>query len=282
MTKQSFTKEEFKLIRDFIEASCGISLGDHKEYLLENRLSKLLTESGCKTYKEFYLKAKNEPQSGLRDKIVDAMATNETMWFRDTYPFEVLKRHLLPELGSKSTSALRIWSAACSSGQETYSISMTVSEFSQSNPGALRRKVEIVGTDISPSVLTVARSGVYDDMSVARGLSEERRQRFFRQRDKAWELNTEIRGRTRFTDLNLLGSYALMGRFDIIFCRNVLIYFSADIKRNILTRMAQALNPGGYIFVGGSESPTGYCDAFEMVRLKEGVVYKRKENWKPS
>ena len=282
MNNVVLSEQEYDQFCKFLEQASGIVLGTGKHYLVTSRLNRLVDELSFGSLSALLQQLSANTDTRLKERVVDAMTTNETMWFRDTYPFEVLKRHLLPELGSKSTSALRVWSAACSSGQETYSISMTVSEFNQSNPGALRRSVEIVGTDISPSVLTVARSGVYDDMSVARGLSEERRQRFFRQRDKAWELNTEIRGRTRFTDLNLLGSYALMGRFDIIFCRNVLIYFSADIKRNILTRMAQALNPGGYIFVGGSESPTGYCDAFEMVRLKEGVVYKRKENWKPS
>jgi chemotaxis protein methyltransferase CheR len=158
---------------------------------------------------------------------------------------------------------------------------MTIAEYQMANPGALSTFIEIVGTDISPTVLKLAREGVYDEISVVRGLSEERRNRYLEKKEDKWKIRDAIKAPTRFADLNLFGSYSLLGKFDIIFCRNVLIYFSSESKTDILTRMAEILNPGGYIILGGSESPTGYCPAFEMVRYEAGVIYRLKEGWKP-
>jgi len=214
----------------------------------------------------------------LRESVINAMTTNETSWFRDTYPFDMLKKSIFPELAKQKPNPLRIWSAASSTGQESYSISMTTSEYQLANPGALPGRVEIVGTDISSRVVKSARAGKYDELSMARGLSDERKKRFFTDnKDGGWTINKDIGARTRFTELNLLNNYTLMGRFDIIFCRNVLIYFSSEMKTDILQRMAAILNPGGYLFLGGSESPTGYCNNYEMVRLSEGVVYRIKQ-----
>jgi chemotaxis protein methyltransferase CheR len=213
----------------------------------------------------------------LRHRILDAMTTNETSWFRDTYPFDILKEKLLPELGKKHPSRLRIWSAACYTGQEPYSLSMVITEYMQSKPGSLPTSgIEILGTDISPTVLEKARSACYDEASVARGLSLERKQRFFKHSDNCWRIIDPIRERITFRELNLMQSYAALGKFDIIFCRNVLIYFSAELKRDILSRMAKSLVPGGYLILGGSESITNYSEEFELVRWRNGVIYKLK------
>ena len=159
---------------------------------------------------------------------------------------------------------------------------MATSEFQQKNPGLLNNNVEIVGTDISPSVVKIAREAKYDELSLSRGLSADRKEKYFiDQNDGGWSVRSEVRSRTRFSEMNLMGSYTLLGKFDMIFCRNVLIYFSSEMKSDILNRMAQSLKPRGYLFLGGSESPTGYSQAFEMVRLPEGVVYRLKEGWKP-
>lgn len=276
MNPATLSAQEYASFCQFLEQACGIVLGNNKHYLVTSRLNRLTEEFNFDSLGAM-LKALNEGRDKtLQERIVDAMTTNETSWFRDTYPFEMLRKSILPEL-AKHNKPVRIWSAASSTGQESYSISMTVSEFQQANPGALKGRVEIVGTDISPSVVRDARQGKYDELSMGRGLSPERRARFFTdQGDGGWLVRPEIKARTRFTELNLLKSYALLGRFDIIFCRNVLIYFSSEMKQDILGRMAKALNPGGYLFLGGSESPSGYSRDFEMQRLPEGVVYRLK------
>ena len=177
-------------------------------------------------------------------------------WFRDTYPFEILKAHLFPELAKRKPNPLRIWSAAASSGQESYSIIMTLDEFKAKNPGQLPGRLEIIGTDISPSVLKVAKEGKYDDLSIMRGLSPERREKYFGQTENGWQVKPILKTMVRFSEMNLQQSYNLLGKFDIIFCRNVLIYFSSALKTDILDRIASCLNPGGVLILGGSESPT--------------------------
>ena len=145
------------------------------------------------------------------------------------------------------------------------------------NPGKLTVPHEIIGTDISSTVLHAAKKAVYDQMSMSRGISDARRKLFFNAEDNnRFKIADKVRAPVRFSELNLLQSYTLLGKFDIIFCRNVLIYFSSDLKSDILSRMASALNPGGYLILGGSESPTGYTRAFDMVRYPKGVVYRLK------
>lgn len=280
MTGTNISAEDYEAFRRFLEDACGIVLGDNKHYLVTSRLNRLIREFDLGSFGELMGRLRRERHSKLRERIVDAMTTNETLWFRDTYPFEVLRHYVLPELSKKRPMQLRIWSAACSSGQEPYSISMTLQEYLASRPGSLPSNIQIVATDISPTVLQAANSGIYEKMSLSRGLSEERRQRHFIQRGERWEVRPELRSRVSFRELNLLESYATLGRFDIVFCRNVLIYFSAERKRDILTRIARALNPRGYLFLGGSESPSSYCDAFEMVRTPHGVVYQLKEGFR--
>jgi chemotaxis protein methyltransferase CheR len=213
----------------------------------------------------------------LQTRIIDAMTTNETLWFRDSHPFDILRNEVFPELSNERFRPVRIWSAACSSGQEPYTQSMVAHEYSMANPGKLAKGVEIVATDISKTVLEQAKAATYDNMSLARGMSEERKQRYFQDLgNRQWELRKEIRDRVRFTELNLMQSYASMGKFDIIFCRNVLIYFSADLKRDIIGRMAKALNPRGYLFLGSSESLAGHSDMFDMIRSGGAVYYRLK------
>lgn len=212
----------------------------------------------------------------LHEQIVDAMTTNETLWFRDTYPYEVLKHELLPEVTSQKARQLRVWSAASSSGQEAYSISMTIQEYLASKPGSLPSDIQIIGTDISTTMLRDASNATYDKMSLSHGISEVRKKRFFIPQGDKWQVRPEIKTRASFRELNLLDNFSALGKFDIIFCRNVLIYFSSEIKSDILNRMAASLNPGGYLFLGSSESPTSYTDAFEMVRTPKGVVYRVK------
>lgn len=276
MTASNYSPEEYKAFQVFLESACGIVLGDNKHYLVNSRLSKLMRNEGIDTLQDLIEKIqKSLGVNPLKNKIIEAMTTNETLWFRDGFPFEILPETIFTEFKEKKKNQVKILSAACSSGQEPYSISMIAEEFTKKNFGA-NMKFQIVGVDIDQAILNNAREAKYEDMALARGLSEDRKKRYFTQQDKYWQVNMDIRSRVSFREQNLMQSYASLGKFDVIFCRNVLIYFSAELKKDILTRIATALNPGGYLFLGASESIVQYSDRFNMIRTPKGVVYQLK------
>lgn len=274
MTIIAISAAEYDAFQKFLEKAVGILLGENKHYLVSSRLNRLMLDGGIKSLTDLLELAHRDMR--FRERVVDAMTTNETSWFRDAHPFEVLKSTILPALAKKNVKPIRIWSAACSCGQEPYSLSMCVSEYALSNPGALKVDVEIIATDVSLSSLEEAKSGVYDNLVLARGLSPERRARFFQQQNDRVMVRNEIKSRVTFRAFNLSQSYSVLGKFDVIFCRNVLIYFSTEMKTGVLARMAAALNPGGYLILGGSESMTNYSDAFQMLRVTQGVIYQLK------
>ena len=269
---------DFEQFRVFLEKTCGILLGSNKQYLVSSRLNKLMEQNNIKTLGELVQRIQSQPRGGLREQVVDAMTTNETLWFRDTYPFEVLKSRVLPELiKANPGQRLRIWSAASSSGQEPFSLSMAIDEFERSNLGQLKSGVQIVATDLSASMLTACKAGEYDSLAMGRGLSQERLQRYFDPKGPGrWVVKPAIRNRVEFRMLNLLDSYVSLGKFDIVFCRNVLIYFSAEVKKDILTRIHATLKPGGYLFLGASEALNGLPDLYQMVQCSPGIIYKVK------
>lgn len=276
MTRAALSDQDYETFRTFLEDACGIVLGENKHYLVISRLSRLMADEGVATLSELVTHLQDSRKRQLRERVVEAMTTNETFWFRDTFPFDILRDVIFPDLAERRVRNPRIWSAACSSGQEPYSISMTVQEYLASRPGSFS-DLQIVATDISPTILEEAKRASYDTPALARGLSLERKQKHFtQQRPGYWQARPEIRNRVRFSQANLLQSYSLLGRFDVIFCRNVLIYFSSASKADILGRMARALNPGGYLFLGSSESITQYSDEFEMLRCPRGSVYRVK------
>jgi chemotaxis protein methyltransferase CheR len=220
-------------------------------------------------------------QRALREAVVDAMTTNETLWFRDAHPYTILRERLLPELQKAArTGPMRIWSAACSSGQEPYSISMCVEEYRAASMGVLRQPVEIVATDLSRSMLEACKNAEYDQLSLGRGLSQERLQRFFEKvggdktGNERYRVKRDVTQRVRFQPLNLLDSYLTLGKFDIVFCRNVLIYFSGERKLDILRRIHGTLRPGGYLILGASEGLTDVTQHFQMVQCSPGIIYK--------
>ncbi|MFO7705184.1 MAG: protein-glutamate O-methyltransferase CheR [Halopseudomonas sp.] len=270
--------KDFQVFREFLEKACGIVLGDNKQYLVASRLNRLLEQHQIKSLGELVSRIQAQPRAGLREAVVDAMTTNETLWFRDAYPFEVLKNRLIPEfIKANPGQRLRIWSAACSSGQEPYSLSMSIDEFDRTNLGQFRGGAQIVATDLSGGILTAAKSADYDSLSVARGLSAERLARYFDQSAPGrWTVKQPIRSRVEFRALNLLDSYAMLGKFDIVFCRNVLIYFSADLKKDILKRMHATLKPGGYLVLGASEALNGLPELYQMVQCSPGIVYQAR------
>ncbi|MGR5408633.1 CheR family methyltransferase [Vibrio sp. PNB22_8_1] len=275
MTAITISDQEYRDFSRFLESQCGIVLGDSKQYLVRSRLSPLVTKFKLASLSDLLRDVVTGRNRELRIAAVDAMTTNETLWFRDTYPFTVLADKLLPEMAANKRP-IKIWSAASSSGQEPYSMAMTVLETQQRKPRLLP-SVSITATDISSNMLDMCRAGVYDNLALGRGLSPERRRTFFEDAgDGRMKVKDNVKRMVNFRPQNLMDSYALLGKFDIIFCRNVLIYFSPEMKSKVLNQMANSLNPGGYLLLGASESLTGLTDKFEMVRCNPGIIYKLK------
>ncbi len=276
MANKDVSPESYLKFREFLEKQCGIVLGDNKQYLVRSRLSSLLYTHKYESADELINVVVRGYDRNLLQGVIDAMTTNETLWFRDNYPFDLLSKVLLPELASKNQK-VRIWSAACSSGQEPYSIAMSILEFQRQRPGTFRGGVEIVATDLSSEMLGKCELGVYDELSLARGLSPQRRQAFFQQHETGMmQVKPEVRRMVSFRSLNLLSSYTGLGRFDIVFCRNVLIYFSADVKQRILQQIAGQLQPSGVLFLGASESISAASDSYNMIKCHPGLYYQKR------
>jgi len=269
--------DDYKKFSHFLEKACGITLGDGKQYLITSRLSKLLRDEKIASVAELLTALELGNPRYLRDLVIDAMTTNETSWFRDRSPFEVLAKDVFPLWDSDRKQQCKIWSAACSSGQEPYTISIALSEYIALTATTKLNSASIIATDISASMLEEAEQAEYDEKILGRGLSSDQKQQFFKESGGRWLVASAIRQRVSFKEQNLLLSYDALGKFDIIFCRNVLIYFAAQRKTDILNRMARALNPGGFLFLGASETVMGYSDAFEMIRSASGVYYRLKD-----
>lgn len=277
MITASITPDEYESFREFLEDASGIVLGDNKHYLITSRITRLMAELSISSFAELLEKMKEDHR--LRRRIMDAMTTNETSWFRDTYPYDFLKDKFFPECKNEKGDPIRIWSAACSTGQEPYSISVTAHEFLLRHPGLIPTdSIQVWGTDISSNALKRARAGVYDDVALSRGMSEDMRKRYFKQEGNQWRVSDDVKKRVNFQELNLKTGFASLGKFDVIFCRNVLIYFAPNLKSEIMGRLAQNLKPNGYLILGGSETISGYSEEFEMLRWKSvGVVYQLKD-----
>lgn len=276
MSNRQLDDKSYNDFRTFLEQQCGIVLGEKKQYLVKSRLAPLMATFNIDSLASLVTKTLSPSERQLRAAVIDAMTTNETLWFRDGYPFELLKNTILPDLAERKTP-LKIWSAASSSGQEPYSIAMIVQEYQQKNPSAFSRGVQIVGTDISTTMLDHCKYGHYDSLALSRGLSEERKKKFFEPSENGmWKVKDSVKKMVNFKQLNLLNSYNLMGKFDLVFCRNVLIYFSPEIKSKILSQITGVLNNKSYLFLGASESLSGLNENFDMLRCNPGIVYQKK------
>lgn len=270
-----FSVDEYVCFRTFLEKHSGIMLGDNKQYLVRSRLSPLISKYGIHSLSQLMSRVTLRRDLDLERDVINAMTTNETLWFRDNYPFELLYSEFLPAL-SKANNPVRIWSAASSSGQEPYSIAMTFLEYQSLSLRRFARPIEIVASDISWTMLNQCETGCYDSLSLNRGLSEQRKRQFFEPvNGSAMRLKPEVRELVQFKHLNLLDSYLLMGQFDIIFCRNVLIYFSTDNKRRIIAKLAACLPSGGTLVLGASESLNGISTEFTMQKHALGIYYTK-------
>lgn len=272
MTDKEFDEHHYVSFRYFLERACGIVLGDNKQYLVRSRLTPLVKRFSClsiNAYIDSVIKGNRAHQTAA----IEAMTTNETLWFRDDYPFKLLENPILSQFSGKN-KPLRVWSAACSSGQEAYSIAMTILNFKKQQSQSFRAGIEIVGTDISEEMLQRCRSAEYDQLAISRGLPEQFKTDFFEPVDKGkLRLKSQVRSLANFRSINLLDSYSSLGKFDIIFCRNVLIYFSPEVKTQILQKIAACLQDDGILFLGASESISALTDKFSMVRCNPGLYY---------
>lgn len=262
----------FRVIADFLHARSGLALGPDKLYLLETRLAPILRREKLKDLAALAERLRAGPPAALAAEVVEAMTTNESLFFRDDKPFVHLRTSALPGLLAARPAGvpIRIWSAAASTGQEAYSIAMTIADL----PAARERRIEIVGTDIAREPLARAREGLYSQFEVQRGLPVQMLVRHFRKDEAGWRIAERLREMVVFREWNLLGDLAPLGRFDIVFCRNVLIYFDAPAKARMLGALAALMPPDGLLYLGGAETAFGITSAFTPLP-EERSVYRR-------
>ncbi|MBF7072324.1 protein-glutamate O-methyltransferase CheR [Glaciecola sp. MH2013] len=259
----------------FLHTKSGIVLGDAKQYLVRSRMVPLMHRFEFNDIDKLISMVIGQTNTGLTQAALEAMTTNETLWFRDKYPFDILQDTLLPEL-SKKQNRIRIWSAASSTGQEAYSIAITLAEFQKKHPGAFSHGVEIVGTDLSTEVVTKAKAAIYDELSLKRGLTEYFKKHYFEPASgSSMRVSQALRDWVSFRSFNLTQSFASLGKFDIVFCRNVLIYFDVERKDKILQDISASLHDNGSLILGASESLGGASKKFTMVTQASGLYYRK-------
>jgi len=273
------TPPEYMLMRTYIEAHCGIHLEQDKEYLIESRLSDLAAESGCRSFQEFHFKARTDYTGRLKERIIDAITTNETSWFRDKSLWDYLEQVAVPRLIEKitRTGKARIWSSAVSTGQEIYSLMMLLDRILQERGlTSFLNRFEIFATDISTAALETAVAGRYDAIAMDRGLPTENRERYFTPQDRRWEFDSDLRSRVQFKKFNLQNSFLCFTPFDLVLCRYVSIYFSVPFKRELFSKMATVLTPGGVLVLGATESLREFSSDFEISYFNNAVINTRK------
>jgi chemotaxis protein methyltransferase CheR len=263
------TPADYDFLRKFLKERSGLDLSADKQYLVESRLMPLARKANLSGIEELVQKIKNGSSTVASD-VVEAMTTNETFFFRDKLPFDHLRDVVLPEMiqARAARKSLRIWCAAASTGQEPYSIAMTIKEMSAQLAGW---RIEIIGTDISQQVLEKSKSGIYTQFEVQRGLPIQLLVKYFKQTGEMWQINPEIRSMIQYKPLNLLQDFSSMGKFDIVFCRNVLIYFDQEMKTQIFGRLAKCTEPDGFLALGAAETVVGLTDTFKPHADKRGL-----------
>lgn len=270
----AISQEDFRFVSGYLHRESGISLSEEKTYLVENRLGELCRSIGMTSISALVQELKARPAGEVKQQMVEAMTTNETSFFRDVSPFDALRMAIIPELieARKHTRQLRIWSAAASTGQEAYSTAMLLDmSFSRMLKDW---NLEILGTDLAEKVLERSRTGEYSQLEVNRGLPAQYLVAYFKKKASRWQINEQIRKIVRFEQMNLLNVPDRVGLFDIVFCRNVLIYFDDQTKRRVLSQLRKRLRPDGYLILGASEVLTNGSDLFERVHKGGSVVYK--------
>ena len=270
---QALQKADFSFLSDLLYEKSGLVVPETKTYLLRSRLEPIVISKGIESIEELVVCLRRNNDAALLQQVVEAMTTNESMFFRDKSPFETFEEFVLPNLRPARTvkKHLRVWSAACSSGQEPYSLVMLLEEIKSKLAGWT---VEIVATDLSDEILDRAREGLYTKMEAMRGLPVQYLVRYFDQEGDYWRLKAEYRQRVNYSKFNLLDNPARLGTFDVVFCRNVLIYFDAGTKAKVLNAIAKQLSPDGYLFLGSSETVLGLETSFGLCKGRRGVFQR--------
>jgi len=269
------TNSDFDFVRKYVRDEAAIVLEPGKEYLVESRLQTLARKENFASVDELVAEMRARPKSELHRKVVDAMTTNETSFFRDIHPFEALKKTILPELLKRRAGdrQLDFWCGAASTGQETFSVLMTMAEHF---PDLLTWNLRYVATDLCSDALARCKAGRFSQLEVNRGLPAPLMVKYFTRQGAEWEFRPELRKRVDFREMNLVKEWHRMPPLDIVFLRNVLIYFDVETKKAILAKVRQVLRPGGYLLLGGAETTFNLDDAFERVVLEKTTCYRVK------
>lgn len=264
--------DDYKYLCGFLKGESGLTLNEDKLYLVESRLVPVARKHGFGELEELVNAIRTKRDAALNKEVVEAMTTNESFFFRDIKPFEIFKDTVLPVLAAARRKSgqrkIRIWSAACSSGQEPYTISMVLKE----NPSLFQGiDVEIVATDLSTDILEKAKGGYYTQFEAQRGMPIQLLMKYFTQEDEQWRINEDIRKMVSYRPFNLLDDLFSLGKFDVVFCRNVLIYFDPETKGQVLDRICKQMPDDGFLFLGGAETVIGISESFNPVQGQRGL-----------
>lgn len=265
---------DFEYVAGFVRREASIVLGPGKEYLVEARLAPVARKAGARDVSEFLSNVRQRPNTTALQAIVDALTTNETSWFRDREPFTALTETVLPELvaARSATRRLRVWSAACSSGQEPYSLAITLRQFLPAG-----WSFEIVASDISSEMIKRAEAGVFSQVEVNRGLPANALLHNFERDGAHWKVSPTLRQCVTFQRLNLAAPLPPIGTFDLVFLRNVLIYFDVETKNDVLNRISKHMRPDGYLFLGAAETTIGVNDNYERFAVGRAAAYRLRQ-----
>ena len=264
--------EDFNLLSKLIKDRSGLTLTKDKAYLLESRLLPVARKWNLKSLDELVMRLRTRSEAGLVRDVVEAMTTNESFFFRDIKPFDQFKQVILPYLlqARAAPRSIKVWSAACSSGQEPYTLGMILKEERQRLIGW---NIDILATDLSTEILAKAQAGLYSQFEVQRGLPIQLLVKYFKQAGDRWQIDSAVREMVRYRPFNLLDELSGLGQFDVIFCRNVLIYFDQPTKQMVLERMAKQLAPDGFLYLGGAETVVGITDKFQPMANHRGIYH---------
>jgi chemotaxis protein methyltransferase CheR len=270
--------EERQAVAQYIHSICAITLDQSKDYLIEGRLSTLMEETRCTSFAQLVSHSKSDVNGAVKRRIIDEITTGETLFFRDMSPFDLLRFKIVPEIidrrkRSGAVVPIRIWSAACSTGQEIYSIAIVLKELLGDLSGY---NIRMVGTDISDLAVSRASQGVYSQIEMARGLTDASREKSFSPHAGGWKIRDEIRSMATFKKLNLMEDFTSLGKFDIVFCRNVAIYFNERDRTSLFNRIERRMENDGYLVVGSMESLSAICPQFESKRHLRSVYYQTR------
>jgi chemotaxis protein methyltransferase CheR len=274
------TPPDYEYLRKYLKDHSGLDLSADKQYLIESRLLPLARRTGLPGIGELVQKMKGG-SAAFNTQVVEAMTTNETFFFRDKVPFEHFRDLIMPQIlrARANRKSVRIWCAAGSTGQEPYSLAMSLKEMGATLAGW---RIEIIATDLSQEVLEKSKAGLYSQFEVQRGLPIQLLVKYFKQVGELWQINTDIRAMVQHRQLNLLHDFSQLGVFDVIFCRNVLIYFDQDTKTSIFNRLAKAIEPDGFLMLGAAETVVGLTTVFKPVTERRGVYQPNEVHAAPA